>query len=63
MKDIDTDKMKELAEKTDAKEAEMVYHPSIKALVKILARKAAEENYNEFLRVLKNSQNEDKNHD
>ena len=35
------------------------YHPSIRNLVKILARKAAEERYDEFLKVLKDKHGDD----
>jgi len=59
MDDFDTDKFVGLAKKADASDAKIEYHPSIRALVKILARKAAEEQYDELLRALKNSEDEE----
>ncbi|MEM9421696.1 MAG: hypothetical protein AAF986_04180 [Pseudomonadota bacterium] len=42
-----------LAKQVDASGAKMEYHPSIRALVRFLARRAADHDYNELLEVLK----------
>lgn len=59
MDKMDTDKLVETAKKANAKNVKMEYHPSIRELVKILARKAAEEQYAELCRALKQSTDED----
>lgn len=55
MTEIDTNKIIEMAKKVDATGVKMEYHPSIRALVKLLARKAAEEHYEELSRVIANT--------
>jgi hypothetical protein len=51
--------MVDLAKQTDASSAEFVYNESIRHLVKILARKAAEEGYTEFLAIARSQYGED----
>ncbi len=53
-KEKETD-LKTLAKSVENVDAEMEYHPSIKALVRFLARRAAENDYNELLEVLKSN--------
>lgn len=53
MADGEKTKLSDLTHAIDAADAEMEYHPSIKALVRFLARRAAERDYAELLEVLK----------
>lgn len=59
MKQIDPEEMKALARQTDAGDAEIVYNDSIRELVKILARRAAVNGYEEFLSVVREKYGED----
>ncbi len=44
-----------LAKRVEVHDVEMEFHPSIRALVRFLARRAAENDYAELLEVLKNN--------
>lgn len=59
MKDGENTKVSDLAQKVEVVESGVDFHPSIRALVKILARKAAEERYEEFLEVVRDQFGED----
>lgn len=55
----ETENIMTLAHKVNADGAELVYDESIRELVKILARKAAERGYEEFLEVMQREHGED----
>ena len=59
MKRTEKDELKPLATQVETIDSDMEYHPSIRQLVKILARKAAEEHYEEFLSVVRSKYGED----
>ncbi len=59
MKSGDKKELKELSKEVSVVESKMEFHPSIRALVKILARKAAEEQYEELLKVMRHSFGDD----
>lgn len=59
MKDGEKTKIGDLANQVEVVDSGIDYHPSIRALVKILARKAAEERYEEFLEVVRDQFGED----
>ena len=59
MKEKDKDELQALSRDVQSINSEMEFHPSIRELVKILARKAAEEHYAELLRVMRGKYGED----
>ena len=52
MDSYDTDNFLVLAKKAEAKDAKMVYHPTIREIVRYLARRAAERDYEDQLTAL-----------
>jgi hypothetical protein len=59
MSEATENNLESMGKSVDATGCELEYHPSIRALVKILARKAAEERYDELLSVMREKYGDD----